>query len=82
MGNSNINRRMKGIRRLSDMKYDEDYISHLYYNTNREPFDDIPEWLQKAILQKNHRLTLELANSELLLYDDFDNKLLALTRLN
>ena len=73
---------MKGIRRLNDFKYDEDYISRLYYNINREPFDDIPQWLQKALLQRNPRLTLELANSVLLLYDDLDRKLLPLTRLN
>jgi hypothetical protein len=68
--------------RLSDIKYAGDYISRPYYNINRQPFDDLPKWLQKAVLQKNPRLTLDLANSYLLVYADLDRKRLTLTRLN
>jgi len=43
---------------------------------------EVPPWLEVAIQQKNPRLTVALADSILLEYDDLDKKLLALTRLN
>jgi hypothetical protein len=43
---------------------------------------EISHWLDVAIQQKNPRLTLELAYSILLVYDELDKKLLALTSLN
>jgi hypothetical protein len=49
---------------------------------SRDLFSEIPYWLEEAIEQKNPRLTLALADSILLVYDDLDKKLLALTRLN
>jgi len=45
-------------------------------------YGEIPLWLEEAIEQKNPRLTLALADSILLVYDDLDKKLLDLTRLN
>jgi hypothetical protein len=45
-------------------------------------FSEMPRWLEEAIEHKNPRLTLALADSILLVYDDLDRKLLALTSLN
>ena len=64
------------------MNYDQDYINHQYYKYRGDLVGDNPLWLQKAVQQKSPRLSLELAHSTLLVYDDLDKKLLALTRLN
>jgi hypothetical protein len=39
-------------------------------------------WIEKAVEQKNPRLTLDLAYSKLLFYDPLDIGLLYLNRLN
>jgi hypothetical protein len=39
-------------------------------------------WIEKAVEQKNPMLTLDLACSKLLLYDQLDKKILNLSRLN
>ena len=41
-----------------------------------------PRWLKKAIEQKHPRLTLALADSILLVYNDLDKKLLAFSNSN
>jgi hypothetical protein len=43
---------------------------------------DLPGWLEKAVEQKNPRVTLALAYSLLLEYDDLDKKLLSVATLN
>lgn len=43
---------------------------------------DLPLWLDKAIEQKNPRVTLPLAYSIPLEYDDLDDKLLHISALN
>jgi hypothetical protein len=45
-------------------------------------YGEVPRWLEVAIQQKNPRLTVALADSILLVYDDLDKKLLTLTGLN
>jgi hypothetical protein len=54
-------------------------------------FDEIEEmdflysgsyWIEKAVEQKNPMLTLDLAYSKLLLYDQLDKKILNLISLN
>jgi len=64
------------------MRYDGNYISRQSDKIRRNSVSDSPHWLQEAVQQKNPRLTLALADSVLLVYDDLDRKLLALTRLN
>ena len=43
---------------------------------------DLPRWLEKAVEQKNPRVSLALAYSLLLEYDELDKKLLLNTALN
>jgi hypothetical protein len=43
---------------------------------------DLPLWLEKAVEQKNPRVSLALAYSLLLVYDDLDEKLLLVAALN
>jgi hypothetical protein len=43
---------------------------------------DLPLWLEKAVEQKNPQVTLALAYSILLVYDDLDKKLLPFNTLN
>ncbi len=40
------------------------------------------QWIEKAVEQKNPRLTIDLAHSKLLTYDQLDIELLHLNRLN
>jgi hypothetical protein len=42
----------------------------------------LPHWLIQAVEQKNPRVTLDLAYSVLLVYDDLDKKLLPISALN
>ena len=39
-------------------------------------------WIQRAIVQKNPRLTMDLADSRLLIYDRADRLLFSMTDLN
>ena len=43
---------------------------------------DVPRWLKEAVEHKNPRLTLDLVDSILFVYDDLDKKLRSLTGLN
>jgi len=43
---------------------------------------DLPPWLEKAVEQKNPHVTVALAYSILLEYDNLDEKLLLLSSLN
>jgi hypothetical protein len=43
---------------------------------------DLPHWLEEAVQQKNPRVSLALAYSLLLEYDELDKKLLLMTSLN
>ena len=43
---------------------------------------DLPRWLEKAVEQKNPLVTLDLAYSILLVYDEVDKNLLAFATLN
>jgi hypothetical protein len=59
--------------------------SHLEDQSNRIGRNlvvDLPYWLEKAVEQKNPRVTLDLAYSLLLVFDDLDQKLLLFTALN
>jgi len=49
---------------------------------NLEAPEDIPPWLKNAIENKNPRVSIALANSVLLPYDDLDFRLLAIIHLN
>jgi hypothetical protein len=64
------------------LKTDGNYLGDQSDKIRESLYGDIPLWLEEAIEQKNPRLTLALADSILLVYDDLDKKLLALTRLN
>jgi hypothetical protein len=64
------------------MTYDRDYMSRQSDEVLRNLVSDSPHWLQAAVQQKNPRLSLALADSILLVYDDLDKKLMALTGLN
>ena len=64
------------------MRYGRNYIKHQHDKIKGELVSDTPHWLQKAVQQKYPRLTLGLANSILLVYDELDKKLLSLTKLN
>ena len=64
------------------MKNDRNSLNDQPDDISMDLFSEIPRWLEVAIEQKNPRLTLALADSILLVYDDLDKKLLALTRLN
>jgi hypothetical protein len=61
---------------------DGNYFSDQPDEIRESLYGEIPHWLDVAIQQKNPRLTLDLAYSILLVYDDLDKKLLALTSLN
>lgn len=63
---------------MNDGNYLDDQSDKLRNNLVIE----LPPWLEKAVEQKNPRLTLALADSILLVYDDLDKMLLALTTLN
>ena len=43
---------------------------------------DLPRWLEEAVQQKNPRVSLALAYSLLLEYDELDKELLLMTSLN
>ena len=43
---------------------------------------DLPGWLEEAVKQKNPRVSLALAYSLLLEYDEVDKELLSVTTLN
>jgi hypothetical protein len=43
---------------------------------------DLPRWLEEAVKQKNPRVSLALAYSLLLEYDELDKELLSVTTLN
>ena len=64
------------------MRYDGDHNSRHSDKIIENSVSDSPHWIQQAVQQKNPRLTLALANSILLVYDDLDRMLLAFTRLN
>ena len=64
------------------MKNDGNSINDQSDEISKDLFNEIPRWIGEAIEQKNPKLTLSLADSILLVYDDLDKKLLALTRLN
>jgi hypothetical protein len=40
------------------------------------------DWIERAVLQKNPRLTIELACSKLLFYDTVERKLVSLEAFN
>ena len=61
---------------------DGNYLGNQSYNIKNNLVIDLPRWLEKAVEQKNPRVTLALAYSLLLVYDDIDIKLLTLTTLN
>ena len=82
MGNIIVTRFTEGVEMLSDMEYGGDYNNRLYDKIKRKSGADSPYWLQKAVQQKNPRLTLDLAYSILLVYDDLDEKILSLTGFN
>jgi len=49
---------------------------------NREPASTTSIWIQRAVQQKNARLTVGLASSVLLTYSDLDKVLLQRQTLN
>jgi hypothetical protein len=51
-------------------------------NINLETPEGIPPWLKNAIAEKNPRVSVALAKSVLLPYDDLDFKLMAIIHLN
>ena len=61
---------------------DENYLGEQPDKNGKYMTVDLPCWLGKAIEQKNPRVTLALAYSFLLVYDDLDKKLLFLSSLN
>ena len=64
------------------MRTDGNYLGDQSDKIRENLYGEIPLWLEVAIQQKNPRLTLALADSILLVYDDLDKKLLDITRLN
>jgi hypothetical protein len=64
------------------LRTDGNYLGDQSDNVRENLYSEIPRWLEEAIEQKNPRLTLDLADSILLVYDDLDKKLLALSSLN
>ncbi|HXY74409.1 MAG TPA: hypothetical protein VEH58_03700 [Dehalococcoidales bacterium] len=51
-------------------------------NINLDATEVIPPWLKNAIENKDPKLSIALANSVLLPYDDLDFRLLAIIHLN
>jgi len=64
------------------LRTDGNYLGDQSDKIRENLYREVPRWLEEAIEQKNPRLTLALADSILLVYDDLDKKLLDLTRLN
>jgi len=64
------------------LRTDGNYLGDQSDKIRENLYGEIPRWLEEAIEQKNPRLTLALADSILLVYDDLDKKLLDITRLN
>jgi hypothetical protein len=64
------------------MQYNGNYIRRHSDKIRKNLVNDSPHWLQEAARQKNPQLTLALADSILLVYDDLDRKLLAISSLN
>jgi hypothetical protein len=64
------------------VKNDWDYGNKPSNTPNDDFFGNVPRWLEQAIEQKNPRLTIALADSVLLMYDDWDYKLLVMSNLN
>lgn len=64
------------------MGNDGSYIGDYANNITEDLVIDLPLWLEKAVEQKNPRLTLALAHSILLAYDDLDKTLLNISTLN
>ena len=58
------------------------YLGDQSGKIRRDLVIDLPRWLEKAVELKNPRVTLALAYSILLTYDDIDQKLLLFTTLN
>ena len=69
---------MKVNELINDGTYPSDQSGYIRNNL----VVDLPRWLEKAIQQKNPRVTLALAYSLLLVYDDLEKKLLLATTLN
>ena len=64
------------------MANDESHIDDQYNLIGKNLVIDLPPWLEKAVEQKNPLVTLDLAYSILLVYDEVDKYLLALATLN
>ena len=61
---------------------DEIYLGDQSDKIKKNLVIDLPRWLGKAVEEKNPRVTLALAYSILLTYDELDKKLLLFTTLN
>ena len=64
------------------MNNEENYFNDRFDDTIEGLCDEIPHWLIVAIQQKNPRVTLALADSVLLKFDELDKKLVIVTSLN
>jgi hypothetical protein len=73
---------MRKGKRDNKLRTDGNYLGDQSDKIRENLYREIPRWLEEAIEQKNPRLTLALADSILLVYDDLDKKLLAITSLN
>ena len=73
---------MKGGQRDTEMK---DFRNHIGNQSDKIEMNlviDLPLWLEKAVEQKNPKVTLALAYTLLLSYDDLDKKLFPISALN